>query len=940
MWNRISSYIVIAVAVSGLLATGLIAADAPKKPAAKKAEPKPPVAKKDAAKSPAAKKPVEKKPVAKKAPAKKAPAKKKGGRKKRKVKATEALSAAANFNVSIPKASLGRDFLMSASMIPQSGAPTSRGLAGKIVRFQLFHDGVDLYEATQGLVVTDDLPTRRLITTFPIVKQDEEQVVIDFNQGMRRVFTEIWYSTSTRFSSRDRESVAEVPQSRVFSVKRDKASLVIRQSAQVRDRRMSQNEEGRYELRYFFQPYVKKKFTSKENAVDTQRYTMFFETQTQLEKTTGRETTKIARFDISKPIQFYWSANTPKDYVEAVRDGILYWNRAFGKPIVKAAKAPRNVTAPSAGHNIVQWVPWDSAGFAYADILVDPRTGENMHGQAYMTSVFAISGKAGARRRLRAMLAVLEDTKGDDKGGEKERVRKGGVRFPGSTVCRSHMPDFARRLAADLEDVLADDKLTDAAVLRAAQDYVREVVAHEVGHVLGLRHNFAGSLGATLSRKEMNDWWTAYVKGENLDKYKGKFSSSSVMEYSVFKAGIFAGWQMRATEAVMPHDKGAIEWGYYNNKDVAKKRMIFATDDHMGRYGDVTVFDFGVERVVAGYAELEETIRNLPNKVIEDFIRARAPFDSRDREPLETVNLSPRVYAMSIRSDYSALLSWFRSGTRSLRLEHDYDYIGDLNKQARTKTHWESLNQQIEKLGGLDRALFSYLPAPLKLQLKDPKAGITAVGKISAVELGKRLEKLLESPAYSEFVGLDERKYKFTDKEKKLIVERGKQLFGKLEEEVLKQVVALMTTAQRDLGTAANDGNLAEKDVVSALEQRIVDLAEYLLVTKDEKRKISGKLAKSSLTVSDFKFKYETRMEAAKALASKTGSYPSWSVEAKSKIHAKLKGDVNGQLNITNLKSFADSMLSRPLRAWYLKQLMLLRLLPPVKPPAPLAPKK
>jgi predicted Zn-dependent protease len=32
--------------------------------------------------------------------------------------------------------------------------------------------------------------------------------------------------------------------------------------------------------------------------------------------------------------------------------------------------------------------------------------------------------------------------------------------------------------------------------LRASQDYVREVVAHEVGHVLGLRHNFAGSVSA------------------------------------------------------------------------------------------------------------------------------------------------------------------------------------------------------------------------------------------------------------------------------------------------------------------------------------------------------------------------------------------------------------------------------------------------------------
>ena len=39
-----------------------------------------------------------------------------------------------------------------------------------------------------------------------------------------------------------------------------------------------------------------------------------------------------------------------------------------------AEAAPEGVTAPDARYNLVQWVPWDNAGFAYADILVDPQT--------------------------------------------------------------------------------------------------------------------------------------------------------------------------------------------------------------------------------------------------------------------------------------------------------------------------------------------------------------------------------------------------------------------------------------------------------------------------------------------------------------------------------------------------------------------------------------
>ena len=60
-----------------------------------------------------------------------------------------------NLDLVFPKAALSREYLLSASLIPQENSPTSTGLAGKIVRFEVFHDGVDLYESTKGLVVTD-----------------------------------------------------------------------------------------------------------------------------------------------------------------------------------------------------------------------------------------------------------------------------------------------------------------------------------------------------------------------------------------------------------------------------------------------------------------------------------------------------------------------------------------------------------------------------------------------------------------------------------------------------------------------------------------------------------------------------------------------------------------------------------------------------------------
>ncbi len=96
---------------------------------------------------------------------------------------------------------------------------------------------------------------------------------------------------------------------------------------------------------------------------------------------------------------------------------------------------------------------------------------------------------------------------------------------------------FAQQMASGLKEVLASDALTDAAVLRVSQDYVREVVAHEVGHVLGLRHNFAGSLAATLTQKELDEWFRDYVAGKPLDAYTNKITSASVMDYNILKSG-------------------------------------------------------------------------------------------------------------------------------------------------------------------------------------------------------------------------------------------------------------------------------------------------------------------------------------------------------------------------------------------------------------------
>ena len=826
--------------------------------------------------------------------------------------------------LAIPKTGFGKDYEFTASIIPQELAATSTGLAGKIVRFELFSDGVDMYEATEGLVVTEDLPARRLLATFPIVRQDDQRVVIDFNKGMRRVFTEAWTSEG-RLDLSQRDQVLEVPEARVFEVRKDNGRVVIRQSVQARDREFEANLEARYEMRYFIAPYRPAEYKGKEPNIPDSRYTRYFETDGHIEPGTGRVSAHIARFDMRKPAIFYYSANTPSNYVQAVTDGILYWNYAFGKQVVQAKKAPAGVTAPDASYNVIQWVPWDNAGFAYADDLMDPISGQSQHGQAYITSVFAFMGRAEARILLRSMEEMAEP-KTDSKKNLSALSRALPFLSAGPR-CDVDPAQFALQMEMGLKDVLASDALTDEAILRISQDYVREVVAHEVGHVLGLRHNFAGSLGGTLSDAELDEWFRAYVAGKPLDAYTNKISTTSVMDYNILKAAAFVGWRMRTVKQALPHDRAAIAWGYADSSEVRDKRMLFGTDEDVGRYGDVRPFDYGDEPVVRDYAEIAHIINLLPNYIIETFIRARAPRNPNDRIPLENVNLSYTIYAMEIMRQFEDIISWYDSDARSLRVESKFDFVGDLNQKERWQAHWKYLTNQLNELGGVDRAVFSFMPVDLKLELKDKPTNVMVVERLDAASLTAKLSRLLTNVNYTNFIGLDDKKYSFTAAERELILKRGQRCFEELEKDLVKRVCKQLDDAKRDLDIEAN-GNVSEDDALTKLDARIIDLAKYVITARDDTNTIEGKVDKATVSVKAFKYNQETRLAAARMLQS--GSYKGWSDQGKSDINDELKKALNADLNIEHFKDFRPTLLSQSLLEWYQEQQEILNLLPPL----------
>jgi len=305
---------------------------------------------------------------------------------------------------------------------------------------------------------------------------------------------------------------------------------------------------------------------------------------------------------------------------------------------------------------------------------------------------------------------------------------------------------------------------------------------------------------------------------------------------------------------------------------------------------------------------------------------------------LDQLGLNPEVAAKRIAEIYGRLLSWFKAGQRSLRVERNFPFVGPLNQKEVYRAHFKALNEQVEKLGGVDRAVFSYVPVDLKLELKGEPAGVEVAAKIDAKQLSERLEKLLESPEYTQFTGLDEQPASFSKEDKDLILRRGKMYFAALEKEVLKLLCHKLEKAPRDIAVQGFE-EVAEDDVVARLEKRIIDLAKEIILSRNEEKRHKGKVDKSFVEVADFRYELETRLSAARMLADGAGSFRSWATEPRTELGKQLKDAVDASLNAQNFREFKESQLSRPLRDWYLNQQSVLGALghKPVNgiPPAP-----
>lgn len=860
---------------------------------------------------------------------------------------TEPLERVNDFQLGIPRAAIrrvdmegkvlnpGYEFLLSATTTEQAGAPTSRSLAGRVVYFQEFPDGIDLYESVEGLTTSDQLPARRLLAKFPIVtKLDEKgvegrRITIDFNAGMKFLFAVEWISIETKFEKASRADILPIFESRVYKVSASPKRAAIHQSIQVRP---EDNKVLHLDVKYFLEPFRKSDFASKVSVQNN--HARFFTTLPILEKTSGISRVLMARFDITKPIVFHYSANTPEEFVDAVKDGILYWNRAFGKDIVQAEKAPEGMTAPDPDHNIIQWVPWDNAGFAYAGLNLNPRTGETLHGQVYMTSVFAVKGVQRARQLLRLYQNRVKAT--PTKHAEFQ-IRFLGDSSPWASIgsCDSGLNGaFADQFAEGLSAVLSLDNVTDARVLEVSRNYVRETIAHEVGHVLGLRHNFAGSIKANITPHEVDERLIGFLVEGKLTSAAGVVPATSTMEYTEWPAAVLVGQVIAEGKEVFSHDKSAIRYGYFNEEGKDFEKELFCTDDdteEIPLFGKVAVgdcerFDPPGDPLAGAAHEIFRNIESLPSRFIEEYVNAKSPENPVDLLPLEKV--SPPTKPLIDKLFVPALgrfARWFTVKRQFVVASQEFPYSSEVNEEEVLAYRWKDLEKRLSEAGGAARLLSGFLPLKSIPSVTELNPRLRPGVRFDKAELVAQVEKLLKSRGYKSFIGTDGKEHSFTAAEMEIIQKNAVRYFKVMEEMFIQTALAAFSRLRLELGPKVNGVNDGP-DFTAGIQRVLAGMAREIILTKD-KTELRGKLKTTNIVLNPYLYSTDTRKLALGLLAKPVGPHPFWSETDRKGITAALSADLENTLLISSQKAFEETDLSPALRDWFTVQQTLIALL-------------
>jgi hypothetical protein len=436
---------------------------------------------------------------------------------------------------------LGTPFLLTPRVVVSGVAPRVQALLPKVVAFELHGDTLALVQRNLG-AVHDELPGGRLLDTFPVEARGPATVTFRWEQALARVtpgspvVVSDWPATLEAMLAPQEATLAPVTSVLIRAAFVD-GGLELTQLARLR---LPTGEELGVELHNRLAPRAPAPgFTLRQGGLA--EGVGYFEVP-RVRKGQGSFEMLATRWDLQQgPITYAITGNTPALLVDAVASGIDYWNRVAGAEVVRVERGAAPEVVGGTRRVMVRWIPFAGGTDAASAVQPDPATGEIVAADIHVTSAFA----ASAAQTL-AMARVMGPEPGP------------AVAAPG------FQPAATCRFTADPVSLWSElaaaggRGAVDGLALAAMQDYVRLVVAHEVGHTLGLRHNFAGSLASELhTAAERAKAWQAYTGGRSR---RGAAVSATVMDYIGAADSLLLGAAI--AHQTLPYDRAAWAWGY------------------------------------------------------------------------------------------------------------------------------------------------------------------------------------------------------------------------------------------------------------------------------------------------------------------------------------------------------------------------------------------
>ncbi len=284
-----------------------------------------------------------------------------------------------------------------------------------------------------------------------------------------------------------------------------------------------------------------------------------------------------------KPITFWLDKTIPEKYRASVTAGVLEWNKAFEKigfkDAIRVEVQPDDAPWDTLdfGRASVRWMTNSNPSFgAIGPSHVDPRSGEILDADIGIESL--------SSRSLRALRAQVLATSPVDALPAELAAR--GLRQ--RDFC-AHADHAAEQLGYALDVLEARGELDpDSPEAEAfVQGYIKDVTMHEVGHTLGLRHNFRSSRAYTEAQLADPAFTAAHGIAGSVMEYAALNLAApgipSAQQGTVFNTtiGPYDYWAIEYAYRPLPADQEAAELAKIAARS-AEPELAFGTDEDNG----------------------------------------------------------------------------------------------------------------------------------------------------------------------------------------------------------------------------------------------------------------------------------------------------------------------------------------------------------------------